>query len=308
MHHFVLARPHPIDDLRNVYHGLPTAGDYGVATLKAVIFLAFIGLGWLTVNLLTTKLDDHVEMTRNGAFVTIRTGMLFGSVLAIYPPLNARSNDTASDLWWLLGGAVYIIVVFNLIRPILDTLLYGRPQNANQLRKASLASAIIQAAFYLACGWVINGSFSGSAPSLSTSIKAIGAFTLMGFATLFGAYLLIGRMHGMAKRVRLSRTSNNPNDGTAAALILGAIIIGLGLMLHTAIAGDFTGWESGIIGFLVSIGVGIPVLVIVVRFVDRFILGLTDIKTLVSNDERLPAIIMAVGILAVATGFSAIVI
>src|ERR1700704_6302451 len=153
---------HPINKLRDLYPGLPTLHDYLVAGGKALIVVALLALGWWLANLLTTKVNDHTEIVRenNVPFTLVRIGMLAGQIAAILPLAAARSTDTRSDLLWLVFGGLGVGVLFNsVIRPIMGTLL-SKVHNANALRSTKLAAAIVQAAFYVADGLVINGALS----------------------------------------------------------------------------------------------------------------------------------------------------
>jgi len=294
---------HPLRSLRDAYADLPTMGDTGVALSKAAIILALIALAWTVMNLLTTDFKDHQEIVenRNVPFTLIRVAMLVGQVIATVPLVSVKSDDTALDLKWLVFGGLGVIVVFNLLRPVLDLLLEGELHSANFLRHVDMATAIVQAAFYLAIGLIVRGAFTGTAPSTSVAIQATLAFTFLGLVALVIAYLLAGKLYGMRHAVK--------HDGNkAAALVLGSIVFGLGFMLQTAIAGKFEGWTNGLVGFGIYAVVGIVVLVGLVPLLGRLALRKEGISRLIKDRAWLPAIVTSAVIVLVAMVLSSIVI
>jgi uncharacterized membrane protein YjfL (UPF0719 family) len=294
---------HPLKNLRGIYGDLPTLGDSMLALGKLAIILALVAVAWIVVYILTTAFDDHKEIIerRTVPFILIRTSMLAGQVIATLALVSVKSDNTKLDLLWLALGGFGIIVVFNLLRPVLDLLLYGKLLSANVLRDASLASAIVQASFYVAVGLIIGGAFTGSAPSVSVAIRSTLLFTGLGLLVLLVAYLLAGKLYGMRRAVK--------NDGNrAAALILGSIVVGLGFMLQTAIAGDFTGWVDGLIGFAIYAVIGIVVLVAIVPLLDRLVLRKVNITGLINADAWQTAIVTSTVIALVAMAMSSIVI
>lgn len=294
---------HPLKNLRDVYADLPTMGDTGVALAKLGIILVLVVMAWSIVNILTTKFDDHEEIIerRTVPFIMIRVAMLAGQVLATVPLVSVKSDNTKLDILWLVFGGLGIILAFNLLRPVLDKLLYGKVLSANFLREASVATAIVQSAFYLAVGLIIGGSFTGSAPSVSVAIRSTLLFTGLGLLVLLVSYLLAGKLYGMRHAVK--------HDGNcAAALILSSIVLGLGFMLQTAIAGDFNGWTNGLVGFAIYALIGIVVLVALVPLLDRLVLRKVSINGLINGNAWQPAIVTSTVIVVVAMAMSSIVI
>ncbi len=255
------------------------------------------------MNILTTAFNDHEEIIerRNVPFILIRCSMLAGQVIATLALVSVKSDNTTLDLKWLILGGLGIIAVFNILRPVLDKLLHGKVLSANVLRDANLATAIVQSSFYLAVGLIIGGAFTGAAPSVSVAIRSTLLFTGLGLLVLLVAYLLAGKFYGMRRAVK--------HDGnSAAALILGSIVVGLGFMLQTAIAGDFNGWINGLIGFTIYAVIGTVVLVAIVPLLDRLVLRKVSITGLIDANTWQPAVVTSTVIALVAMAMSSIVI
>lgn len=295
---------HPVKGLRDVYGDLPTLGDTGNWLAKGAIALAILWIGWWLVNRLTTDFDDHQEMvdSDNRAFMVIRLGMLAGTFIAV-KALATTPTSTRDDYLWLVCGSFGVIVVFLFVlRPALDKLLYGEVRTFNELRDHDLNHAIVQAAFYIADGLIIAGALTGSAPSPATGAAATAVFTLLGLATLLVTYLLAGKLYNLRHTVKhFSNTA-----GTSAAVILGSIVVGLGLLLNTAIAGDFSGWASGIVGFLIYAVGGFVILVVILPILDKLFLGTVTITGIIKQGKWVAASVMAGVILLVALLLSAI--
>ncbi len=291
---------HPINKLRGLDPSLPTLHDYMNAGLKAVIILALLVLAVGLANALTTRFNDHEEivLNQNNPFTIMRVGLLAGQVAAIKPLASAHSTDTRSDLLWLGVGGLIVVVVFNcIIRPITGLLL-SKVHNANAMRTTDLAAAYVQAAFYVADGLIVWGAFSGSAPSTAIGIEAIVVFSLLGFITLGAAYGLAGKRYGLNRAVK---AKNVP-----AAEILGGLTLSLGAILHTAVAGDFTGWTAGIIGFLVSAIIAIVVLMGLLPILDKFILPKVKITNVLTSHNGTAAAWTAAFVFLIAVSLAAI--
>lgn len=294
---------HPLKSLRGIYGDLPTVHDTLVALGKLGIILVLVVLAWTIVNLLTTEFDDHEEIIQNRTvpFILIRVAMLAGQIVATVPLVSVKSDNTKLDLLWLVFGGLGIIAAFNVLRPVLDKLLYGKLLSANELREANMANAIVQSAFYLAVGLIIGGAFTGAAPSVSVAIRSTLMFTALGLLVLLAVYMLAGKFYRMRYEIK---TYNN----CAAALILGSIVLGLGFMLNTAIAGDFNGWINGLIGFAIYAVIGTIVLVALVPLLDRLVLRKVNITGLILANAWQPAVVTAVVVALVALSMSSIVI
>lgn len=293
---------HPLKSLRGIYGDLPTSGDTLIALGKLGIILVLVAAAWTIMNILTTAFSDHKEIIerRTVPFIVIRSAMLAGQVMATVPLVSVKSDNTEQDLLWLGLGGLGIIVAFNILRPVLDLLLYGKLLSANVLRDAKLATAVVQASFYLAVGLIVGGAFTGYAPNVSLAIRLTLTFTGLGLVVLLVAYLLAGKLYGMRRAVK--------DDGNcAAALILGSIVLGLGFMLRTAIAGDYNGWITGLVGFGIYAVVGIIVLVALVPLIGRLAIR-KGISSLIKANTWQPAIVTATVITMVAMAMSAIVV
>lgn len=280
----------------HVLESLPASGDYLVAFGKLVIGLGLVALAWWIVNVRTKTFDDHVEIVheRNVPFILVRTGMVIGQFIAMLALVSVTTKHTRVDLLWLVCGGLGIVVAFYVIRKVLDLVLRGSLQGADALRNTDMSSAILQTAFYIADGLVICGALTGSAPTVKIGVIGTGIFIMLGLSTLVLAYWLVGMLYGLRRSVK-------EDDNVAAAVILGSIIIGLGLILRTAIAGDMsddaTGaisdYVPGIVLFAIYAAIGIVVLVTLLPVLDKLVLTKVTIGEMVKERNWQPTIVMA---------------
>ncbi len=79
-------------------------------------------------------------------------------------------------------------------------------------------------------------------------------------------------------------------------------------MLHNAIAGDFTGWPSGLIGFAATALGAVVVCYLLCIAIDRWIITNTTLAKVVEGGHDLAAAVLAVALVATAVGVSTIAI
>jgi uncharacterized membrane protein YjfL (UPF0719 family) len=280
------------------YYQLPALSDYALAGLKLLIVAAFIVLAWGLINRIT-KFDDHHALfeERNTAYALQRGGMVLGQAIALTSLIEVK-DDAWTDLAWLLCGGIWITALLLGVRALLPVLVPFAPATDGR----TVSVGLVHGSFLTASGLVIGAGLTGFAPTLATAIAATVVFTLLGLGVLAAAYLGNGvvRPYRLAARVREGNLS--------AGLISGGFLIALGLVLHNAIAGEFTGWISGLIGFAVTALIALAVFYLLCVAVDRWVIENATLVDVVDGDHVHAAAIVAVALVAIAIAVSAIVI
>ena len=280
------------------YYQLPGLGDYAIAGLKLLIVAAFIVLAWGLINKIT-KFDDHHALfeERNTAYALQRGGLVLGQAIALTSLISVK-DDTWADLAWLLLGGVWILALLLGVRQLLPYLVPFDPEAG----QTTVSVGLVHGAFYTASGLIIGAGLTGSAPSLATAIASMFVFTLLGLAVLAGAYLGNGmvRPYRLAERVRAGNL--------AAGLISSGFLVALVLVLHNAIAGEFTGWASGLIGFAVTALIALAVFYLLCVAVDRWVIENATLVDVVEGDHANAGAVIAVALVAIAIAISAIAI
>ncbi|WP_111765775.1 hypothetical protein [Nakamurella deserti] len=279
---------------------VPTWGDYGFAALKVVLFVALLVALWELVNALT-RFDDEKELFDRGnlPYALVRVAIVLAQAIATVPLLGVTDGGW-NDVGALLGWGAAIVVVLVGLNFVVDALV-RHPGGLAALDRASVSSAVVKAGMYLAAGLVLHAALSGSAPSLGQAIASTAVFAVLGLVALVLAYRLLGLVLPLGRR----RGATPP---LAGAIVSAGVLIGLGLVLRSAIAGDFSGWGSGLLGFAVTFVAGFLGLVVVVLLVDLVLIRSRRLRQIVAQDEVLPAVVMSALVVAVALGASTVVV
>jgi uncharacterized membrane protein YjfL (UPF0719 family) len=298
---------------------LPSLDDLGIATLKILIFVAFIVLGWALINKIT-RFDDHSALfvERNAAYAIERVGLVLGQAIAFTTLISTKSDDVGSDFAWLGAGGLWILVVLLVVRTIARSLIAaGEPVDAGTAgttgkaghgarggRSAdrTLAAALVRGSFYVATGMVLDAGLSGTAPDVTTKFVSTEVFTLLGIVILVVAYLGNGRRppYRLNERVR--------EGNMAAAVISSGFMIALGLVLRKAIYGDFIGWTNSLVNAAVTAVGMLIVFYLLCSMVNRWVIANATLSEIVAGGQELAAAVVAGAFIAIAIGVSFIVI
>jgi uncharacterized membrane protein YjfL (UPF0719 family) len=305
-----------IDD----YYDVPSPSDYAVGGLKVLLFLAFLALAWGMWNKLTS-FDDHEELfvRNNYLFAIVRSGVVIGQAIAMSPLLSYRSNPWWESVLWQLGFSLWVLVLFALLYPVLERLVKRAKGRVDNVLEASLAIALVQAAFYVAFGLVIGAALSGSAPSILTGLLATVFFTAAGLGALQVTYWGLGGLPvfrwklegGPGEKPQHGRTTLNDavrNGNVAAAFLSAGMVLGLGLALRSAIAGDFTSWATSIIGFVVVYLAAVASLCVSVLLLDKFVITNATIQDVVCENHVVSAAIMSMLMVSASLGVTSLVV
>lgn len=285
-----------------------TAGDYAIAFGKYITIAILIAAAWGTSNFLTKEVDDHhaILNLRNMAFVVIKTGALAGQAYAIQPLVTEKSNSALVDFIWLAVAGTIIVLVFNLVlQPALGK-VFMKDTHADALVDASPAIATLIAAFFIADGLIVSGALSGSAPDLLTAVLATIGFSVLGMVVLVIPYLLGGKVFKLRQQAK--------QGNVAAAILLGSIIVGLGMVLKYAIAGDFTGWVSGALAFIFAAFLGVTAFFSILLILDKvpphtkFTITSITIEDVVETENNAAAVALGGFMIILAFALSSIAI
>lgn len=297
-------------------YALPDLDDFGIATLKILVFAAFIVLGWGLVNKIT-KFDDHRALftERNAAYAVERVGLVLGQAIAFTSLLTTGSDDVGADFAWLAGGGVWILAVLLVVRAAARPLIAageasdaggasgaGRGTGAKGVRSAdrTLSVGLVRAAFYVASGMVLDAGLSGSTSDVTTKLVSTEVFTMLGIGVLVLAYLLNGRL-GSYRLVARVREGN-----MAAATISSGFLVALGLLLRRAIYGDFIGWTNSLVNAGATALAALIVFYLLCFAVNRLAIRNATIGEIVAAGHELAAGVAAAALVAIAFGISVV--
>ena len=281
---------------------LPSVGQYSLAALKVVVFVAFLVVMWVGLDLLTT-FDDEKELfdRNNAAYALVRIAILLAQAIALLPLLGTNSGQVWPDIRPLLGWGAGASVVLIGLNWVFDRAVH-RTGGRDGLLTESAGDSAVKAGLYIASGLVLNAALSGTAPGLGTSVLATLVFSVLGMAAVVAGYLLLGILGPFRRR----RTWGEAN--LAASVLSAGVLIALGLMLRLAVAGDFQGWGAGLAGFAVTAALGYVLLLLLIFVVDLFVVRSRTLAQIVARNEVVAAAVMAFILISVGLGFGAVVI
>ena len=281
---------------------LPTVGQYSLAALKVVVFVAFLVAMWVALDVLTT-FDDEKELfdRSNVAYALVRISILLAQAIALLPLLATDSGQVWTDIRPLLGWGAGASVVLVGLNWVFDRAVH-RTGGRDGLLTESAADSAVKAGLYIASGLVINAALSGTAPDLGTSVLATLVFGVLGMTAVVGGYLLLGILGPFRRR----RTWGEAN--LAASVLSAGVLVAVGFMLRLAVAGDFQGWGPGLAGFAVTAVLGYVLLILLIYVVDLFVVRSRTLAQIVAGNQVVAATVMAFMLICVGLGFGAVTI
>jgi uncharacterized membrane protein YjfL (UPF0719 family) len=202
-------------------------------------------------------------------------GVVSGGVVRFSAGMEAVLNDMAE----LAGYCVLLLVFLFVAEIIADRIILRGINNTLELKNQNNAVGLAEFGIFVATGLIAYGSFHGEGGGWYTALGFFG----MGQAALI-VFTAIYEWSTPFKMVEQIRQGNS-----AAGLMLGGTLITLGIILCFAIAGPFTGWREGIIGFALSTGVGIALLIPFQMVIDKVFLPNTTLQIEVERDQNVAA-------------------
>jgi uncharacterized membrane protein YjfL (UPF0719 family) len=202
-------------------------------------------------------------------------GVVSGGVVRF----SAGMDAVLQNMGELAGYCALMLVFLFLAEIIADRIVLHDVNNTIEIKNGNLAVGLAECGIYIATGLVAYGSFHGEGGGWHTAL----GFFAMGQAALI-AFAAIYEWVAPFKMVEQIRQGN-----TAAGLMLGGTLVTLGVILSFAIAGPFVGWREGIIGFAVSSGVGIVLLIPFQLLIDKVFLPNTTLQIEVERDRNVAA-------------------
>jgi uncharacterized membrane protein YjfL (UPF0719 family) len=247
----------------------------GKPATQLFVILACVLALWLIINRTTRleerdadghllDLDDHVLLfqQQNRAFLIQRLSIVVAQIIAMTGAIAATPMHAVADVVWLAIEGIWILLFLLAARILVDKVVLSKVDNLKAMREGNTAIGIVEAGFYLAFGLILNGSLSGSAPTIGQGVLASLVFCLLGVALVIGVYWL-------HEYITPYHVRNALEEGrVATALELAGVLIAVSLVVRQGVAGDFTGWGVGFTGFF-----SVAVLAVALLYLMRFLLN-----------------------------------
>ncbi len=270
----------------------------GQALLYVIAGIFFIWLAKRIDDWRTKDFDDDVHIDDGNIAVGLRcSGLYLGIAIALCGIVSGASKGFWLDIIQVIVDGMIVIGFMFSSRFINDFIMLGHIDNDAECiksfsrpdgseTKGNTAVGIVEAAMYIATGFIIYGSISGDGGSFFQGILSTIVFFIIGQITL----LVLGLVYELITpfNVRNEIKANNP----AAGIGLGGSIIALGIILMASISGPFTGWRADIAGFTIYAVFGIIMLMLFRTIIGRLLLPTTNIAIEVEEDRNVAALLV----------------
>ncbi len=221
-------------------------------------------IGKLVKDLTTSSYSVRDELVEkdNAALGVAMAGYYFGLVMAIGGTLSGPSQGLENDLIDIGIYGVLSILLMNLSRLVNDGLiLHGFKVRDELIDDQNVGTGVVVAASYIATGLVIFGAVSGEIGGIVTTVIfwALGQIALI-LAGLVYEWITPYSIHDEIEK-----------DNVAAGVAFAGALVGIGIIVFHASAGDFISWTVNLQDFAIEVVAGL-ILLPIARFISDVIL------------------------------------
>jgi len=236
-------------------------------------------IGKLVYDLTTPsyRIRDELVEKDNTALAVALVGYYFGLVLAIGGAVSGASQGLVIDLIDMMVYGPLSILLMNLARLVNDRLILRSFSIRDEIiRDQNPGAGVVVCASYVATGLVIYGAVAGVLGGVVTAV----VFWLLGQAALVLAGLVYTWMVPYDVHAEIER------DNVAAGIGFAGALIGIGIVVLHAVAGDFISWGMSLQEFALEVALGL-VLLPIVRFVtDKALLPGRRLSDEIAHQEK----------------------
>ena len=221
-------------------------------------------LGKLVKDLTTTSYSVREELVEkdNVALGIAMAGYFFGLIMAIGGTLSGPSQGLENDLIDIGIYGLLAIILLNLSRLVNDGLiLHGFKVRDELIDDQNAGTGVVVAASYIATGLVIFGAVSGEIGGIVTTVIfwALGQLALV-LAGLMYEWITPYSIHDEIEK-----------DNVAAGVAFAGALVGIGVIVFHASAGNFISWAVNLQDFAIEVVAGL-ILLPIARFISDVIL------------------------------------
>lgn len=236
-------------------------------------------IGKLVKDLTTSGYRVREELVEkdNAALGVAMAGYYFGLVMAIGGTLSGPSQGLDNDLIDIGIYGLLSIVLMNLSRFVNDGLiLHGFKIRDELIRDQNAGTGVVVAASYIATGLVIFGAVSGEIGGIVTTI----AFWALGQVALVLAGLVYEWITPYSIHDEIEQ------DNVAAGVAFAGALVGIGVIVFHASAGNFISWAVNVQDFAIEVVAGLILLPIVRTIADVILLPGQKLTDEIANQEH----------------------
>ena len=236
-------------------------------------------IGKLVKDLTTTSYSVREELVEkdNVALGVAMAGYYFGLIMAIGGTLSGPSQGLENDLIDIGIYGLLAIILLNLSRLVNDGLiLHGFKIRDELIDDQNAGTGVVIAASYIATGLVIFGAVSGEIGGIVTTV----IFWALGQAALILAGLVYEWVTPYSIHDEIEK------DNVAAGVAFAGALVGIGIIVFHASAGDFISWTINLQDFAIEVVAGLILLPIVRFIADVILLPGQKLTDEIANQEH----------------------
>lgn len=253
--------------------------DLMATGIYLICAFALFYIGKLVKDLTTSGYRVREELVEkdNAALGVAMAGYYFGLVMAIGGTLSGPSQGLDNDLIDIGIYGLLSIVLMNLSRFVNDGLiLHGFKIRDELIRDQNAGTGVVVAASYIATGLVIFGAVSGEIGGIVTTV----AFWALGQVALVLAGLVYEWVTPYSIHDEIEQ------DNVAAGVAFAGALVGIGVIVFHASAGNFISWAVNVQDFAVEVVAGLILLPIVRTIADVILLPGQKLTDEIANQEH----------------------
>ncbi len=223
------------------------------------------------------RVRDELVEKDNAALGVAMAGYYFGLVMAIGGTLSGPSQGLDNDLIDIGVYGLLSIVLMNLSRFVNDGLiLHGFKIRDELIRDQNAGTGVVVAASYIATGLVIFGAVSGEIGGIVTTV----AFWALGQVALVLAGLVYEWITPYSIHDEIEQ------DNVAAGVAFAGALVGIGVIVFHASAGNFISWAVNLQDFAIEVVMGLILLPIARTIADVILLPGQKLTDEIANQEH----------------------
>lgn len=282
-----------------------TAFRGGVADALLITVLAIIAI--VVFYKLWDKLTpfndgEELYIKGNTAYAIQRGGVILGQAFAMVAAVSTYdSGNMLAACIWLVAEFAYIIAALLVTRVVLNKLVLPGVSNTSLVLRGEMSVGVMEAAFYVATGLLLNGSLTGTAATIGLTVGSSVVFFLLGLVLLV-CYWWVYELVTPGNSIRARLIEGKTGAGVEAA----GVLIAAGIIVRNGVAGDFTSWANDIGAFVATSGIGLVLMIIAQLLLNRFGPG-RGMKSARNNDNLSHHIVLAMMLVGIASVVAATV-
>lgn len=262
--------------------------------LASLVFLALaLGVFWLAHRFLAYRIGKaggvdlgHQLDTHANAAVALRFfAFILACALGLSGLLMAPSAGFFRDVGGFALAGAALLGLLALAFALLDWLVLPGVDNTKAILDGNISVGLVEAGGGLATGLILKAAFSGQGSILSGVV-----FFALGQIALALFFKLLERLSPYDDQSEIE------SGNMALGLHLGSMLVCLGIILASAVTGDFTAWGRDLTAFALAAVRGVVLLLAVCWLADRYFLAGRSMTEEIVRDRNAAAVIAGMGV------------